>query len=227
MKEILVTHKKFGVGVILAMTADMVTVKFQSAGTKQFALPQTFENQFLVLNDGRNALALYDELFGQSVQETATPLPVKVDAPLATEPEIASLVIGRIYTNREIQTTFKVSTQGGMRKSNQTQSLVLISKMSNDPERNPYEDRWRADGLFHYTGMGKVGDQSLTYMQNKTLNESDRNGVSVYLFETNQPNQYLYRGEVQLAGPAYAAREADAEGKLRRVYKFPLRVKSN
>jgi 5-methylcytosine-specific restriction protein A len=141
--------------------------------------------------------------------------------------KIADLVSGRIYTHDEIIQTFVVASSGGMRRSHANNALVLLSRHHVDPEQNPYEDRWEADGLFHYTGEGQVGDQSLDYRQNKTLNESDQNGISIYLFESSRDNEYVYRGEVMLAKPPYPEQAPDRDGKLRRVYKFPLRVKSS
>ena len=43
-----------------------------------------------------------------------------------------------------------------------------------------YSDDWDGDTLL-YTGMGQKGDQSLTFAQNKTLAESNSNGVTVHL----------------------------------------------
>lgn len=83
-----------------------------------------------------------------------------------------------------------------MRRSKATNSLVIIS----DHTKGLYEDKWFGDVL-HYTGMGKNGgDQDLNFMQNKTLAESDRNGVEVHLFEVLVPTEYIYRGLVSLAG---------------------------
>ena len=76
----------------------------------------------------------------------------------------------------------------------------------------------------HYTGMGLSGDQSIDYAQNKTLAESRTNGVDVHLFESYEPKEYIYRGQVQLAGDPYYGRQKDEAGKERRVVKFPLRL---
>ena len=133
-------------------------------------------------------------------------------------------IVGNVYTNKEVAELFKVSPQGGMRRSRKTNSLVLISKHSSDIERNPYEDKWENDGLFHYTGMGLKGDQDLNYLQNRTLNESNSNGVTVHLFESFKSNEYTYRGEVFLAKEPYQITETDAEGRKRRVYKFPMDI---
>ncbi|MCH4057057.1 MAG: hypothetical protein LKE89_03890 [Lactobacillaceae bacterium] len=138
---------------------------------------------------------------------------------------IEKLRVGTVYSNKDLQKTFKVSSQGGMRKSNRTNSLVLVSKQNKSSEKNPYEDKWQEDGFFHYTGMGLTGDQNLGHMQNKTLNESNTNGVNVYLFEAYNTNEYTYRGKVILAAPPYAVNEPDVNNQIRRVYKFPLKLK--
>ena len=86
-----------------------------------------------------------------------------------------------------------------MRKSNRANCLVLISKHNSS---NPYDDKWNGDH-FEYTGMGMNGDQSVDYMQNKTVAESNTNGVTLYLFESFESNNYIYRGIVKLDGEPY------------------------
>ena len=80
--------------------------------------------------------------------------------------------IGQIVSHSDIIAEFKCRNMGGMRRSKGTNSLVIIS----DHTKGLYEDKWYGDVL-HYTGMGKNGDQDLNFRQNKTLAESDRNGV--------------------------------------------------
>ena len=130
------------------------------------------------------------------------------------------LKAGDTITNAELVRLFKCANQGGMRRSHQTNSLVLIS----DHTKYVHQDRWMAADLLHYTGMGLEGDQSLDYLQNKTLLESAANGVTPYLFEVYVPNQYLYRGQVNLAGQPVKERQPDASGKLRKVWVFPLQI---
>ncbi len=128
---------------------------------------------------------------------------------------------GQVVPNDQLQQVFKCSGQGGMRRARRTNSLILISKGSG----GTYYDRW--DGkVLHYTGMGLVGDQELDYAQNKTLAESDTNGVAVFLFENPEPNHYVYAGPVHLIGAPYAEQQADADDNERRVWVFPLGVGS-
>lgn len=131
------------------------------------------------------------------------------------------LEVGSIYRNDELVKIFKVSSQGGMRKSNTTNSLVLIA---NHRPSNPYEDKWDGDVL-NYTGMGLRGAQSINHAQNKTLAESSTNGVTVYLFESYANNEYIYRGVVELAGKPFFIPEKDEDGAVRTVLKFPIKIK--
>lgn len=132
---------------------------------------------------------------------------------------IEDLRVGNVYSNSEIANTFKCSNMGGMRRSKETNSLVLIAKHNNPL----YDDQWTNDGILNYTGMGTENDQSISYAQNKTLTIAKREGIKVYLFESYKDNEYYYDGEVELAGTPYQSEEADINGVIRKVIKFPLK----
>jgi 5-methylcytosine-specific restriction protein A len=106
---------------------------------------------------------------------------------------------------------------GGMRKSNSTGTLVIVS----DETKGLYKDIWK-NGVLHYTGMGKIGDQVLDGNQNATLFHSRTNGIEVHLFEVLQKRVYTYRGVVALAGEPYQADQADDNGDMRKVWVFPV-----
>ncbi|EMI15113.1 restriction endonuclease [Bacillus stratosphericus LAMA 585] len=103
-----------------------------------------------------------------------------------------------------------------MRRSHKTNTLVLVS----DHTKALYEDRWDGNVL-HYTGMGRVGDQTLT-SQNKTVAESISNKVELHLFEVFEAKKYLYMGVVKLAGEPYQEEQLDDKGEHRQVWVFPL-----
>ena len=126
---------------------------------------------------------------------------------------------GDVIDNEQLCNLFKCSTQGGMRRSLETNTLVVVS----NHVKSIYNDRW-INGIFHYTGMGTIGDQSLEFMQNKTLNESNTNGVTVHLFEVFKKGQYTYIGLVQLASDPYSETQPDENGKNRQVWMFPLEL---
>lgn len=126
---------------------------------------------------------------------------------------------GDVINNQQISTLFSVGNSGGMRKSNKTNTLVLIS----DQTKNFYKDEWKGD-IFHYTGMGLSGDQDINYNQNKTLTESRNNGVEVHLFEVFSPGQYTYQGIVELVDDPYYEMQNDQNGNERKVVIFPLKL---
>lgn len=131
---------------------------------------------------------------------------------------LGELEVGRVYTNKEISEKFKCFKQGGMRRSHQTNTLVLFSDQTGS---NVYKDKW-LNGILQYTGMGLKGDQVLDKNQNKVLANSKSNFVKIHLFETFKPKEHTYLGEVYLAGQIYTVNEKDSSGNSRKVYKFPL-----
>lgn len=129
-----------------------------------------------------------------------------------------SIKIGTVLSNKELVAVFRCSTQGGMRRSKLTNSLVLTTSRD-----GMYLDRWEGNVL-HYCGMGLSGDQQLDQAQNRTLAESNTNGVAVYLLEVFAPNQYTYIGRVILDGTPYAEVQPGQNGTKRQVWMFPLRM---
>lgn len=130
----------------------------------------------------------------------------------------SNLKLGQTINNNQIAEIFKCSTQGGMRRSHTTKTLVIISDHT-----KLYEDKWIGK-TFYYTGMGKKGHQSLTFAQNKTLAESNINGVAVHLFEVLRPTEYVYMGKVHIVGEPYQEEQFDEDKMLRNVWVFPLEL---
>ncbi|WP_197686516.1 HNH endonuclease [Thermanaeromonas toyohensis] len=97
--------------------------------------------------------------------------------------------------------------------------MVLIS----DHTKGIYEDKWVGD-IFHYTGMGLRGNQSLDFMANAILANSKSNGVEVHLFEVFEKGRYFYQGRVKLAGEPYQTYQTDIDGNMRIVWVFPLKI---
>ena len=127
------------------------------------------------------------------------------------------LTKGDVLSNDELCSFFGCSNQGGMRKSNTTNTLILI----ND-SHSIYDDIWR-DGVCYYTGMGLEGDQSFLEKQNRTLYNSRKSNIKVYLFECVYGN-YTCIGRVELAAEPYYGTQKDRRGVERRVCIFPLKV---
>ena len=75
--------------------------------------------------------------------------------------------------------------------------------------------------------MGLAGDQSLDYMQNRTLLNSNENGIDVHLFEVDKPTIYTYIGKVILSRKPYQDKQADTNGNRRNVWIFPLKLEDS
>ena len=73
---------------------------------------------------------------------------------------------GSNLNNDDLVLQFLCSPQGGMRRSNRTNTLVIVS----NHVASIYDDRW-VDDVLHYTGMGQVDHQSLEFNQNSTAME--------------------------------------------------------
>ena len=109
---------------------------------------------------------------------------------------IDSLKIGTELDNAELQAIFKCSPQGGMRRSHETNTLVIVSNRI----KSIYKDRHNEEtSILYYTGMGAVGDQSVSFAQNRTLAESNSNGVTVHWFEVLEDKVYTFREIVTIA----------------------------
>ncbi|WP_173912937.1 HNH endonuclease [Acinetobacter sp. Marseille-Q1618] len=132
-----------------------------------------------------------------------------------------TLHIGQNLTNKELYEVFGCGNSGGMRRAKKTNSLIIISSHL----ESIYENRWDGDILL-YTGMGLKGDQSLDFNQNKTLSQSQINGVQVFLFEQFKVNEYTYLGPVELISEPYTEQQPGQNGHLRTVYVFPLKLKT-
>lgn len=132
------------------------------------------------------------------------------------------LIQGQYYTTYEIQQTFKHNRFRGMRYSRTTKTLVLIV----DYVKSIYEDKWDGD-ILYYTGMGKNGNQSLEFMQNKRLAKSNEEGTEVYVFEIfkhNMSRKYFFTGQVILNDEPYEELQYDENNQLRKVWIFPLKL---
>ena len=125
--------------------------------------------------------------------------------------------VGDVVTNEELYRTFRCGNMGGMRRSKATGTLVIISDHT-----KMYADKWYRNEL-HYTGMGRNGDQTIDGNQNKTLLESDHNGVEIHLFEVFEPTKYTYQGIVKLSNKPYQEIQNGEDEHPRKVWMFPLK----
>jgi len=130
---------------------------------------------------------------------------------------------GTELSSKELNAIFGGQEQGGMRFSRTTNSLLLITDKKKLSGTSIYGDEW-IDGQLHYRGTGQRGDQSLDFAGNKRLVHANHDGTDVHLVERSTKGRYRCLGRVELAGDAYRRNEVDADGRMRLVWVFPLRV---
>jgi hypothetical protein len=123
---------------------------------------------------------------------------------------------GDALTNRELVDGFRVGNSRGIRVSKATGTILLVSSVHNDL----YEDRWQ-DGVYKYTGEGRLGDQPMTG-GNLAVADSPLSGASLLLFFKRKTNAYEFQGEVRLDAAPFAEQQPDETGLIRRVWVFPL-----
>jgi 5-methylcytosine-specific restriction protein A len=129
---------------------------------------------------------------------------------------------GDTIDNNALRSVFRCSLLGTMRQSLATNSLVLIA----DHAKPGCEDKWIGK-VFHFTGMGTVGERGIGSRQNVTLAKSRENGIRLFLFEVFYEGTYVYIGEVELMDRPYRSRQVDSEKNMRDVPVFPLQLVSH
>ena len=127
------------------------------------------------------------------------------------------LELGQKIKNADIARIFECAALGNMRRSKETDTLVLIS----DFTKKSCHDKWIGDVL-HFTGMGKTGDQDIHKGQNATLCDSRRYKIDIHLFELLYPGEYTYCGRVVLAENPYVEMQPGEDGRQRMAWVFPL-----
>jgi hypothetical protein len=122
----------------------------------------------------------------------------------------------------ELHRRYRGRQQGGISPSSGSPNIMLFT--SEAGHAYGYFDRMHADGCFHYTGEGQVGDQELR-QGNKALAEHRKDGRAVRLFDGSS-GEVTYLGEYELdtQEPFYLADAPDLTGEeMRTVYVFRLR----
>jgi hypothetical protein len=106
---------------------------------------------------------------------------------------------------------------------------VLVFATTAGAQFGYHYEGWKADGTYHYTGEGQVGDQELTQGNAGILNHQDA-GRALRLFEEvgrtrtgGKIVRYLGEFAVDEHDPYYRADAPDREGTMRSVMVFRLR----
>lgn len=131
--------------------------------------------------------------------------------------------VGTVKLRSEVHDEYGGSRQGGVSTATKSQTVLLFTDRAKGP-RHGYVDGWGADGCYHYTGRGKVGDQTMTE-GNKFVLQHVSLGRRLLLWEAVSTGKVAFRGEfaVDLEKPYYTADALDDNSENRSVIIFRLR----
>ena len=194
-----VLHRLYGIGHIVEVQGDLITVRFSEAD-KVFSAVQAMPQGALKLLNAKVEAQFLAQL---------TQKPAAQSAPSHPAVAATSFACNQTYSNAEINAQFDGQTSGRIRRGDR--ALVLIAEAS---------DQVNAEGQFMFSGVGQSGNQSLTKAPNKTLvNAGD---AVLHVFAPAPHRAYTYLGQAKLVADPVAVVQPDRHGDDRQVWQFPL-----
>ncbi|HZS60958.1 MAG TPA: EVE domain-containing protein [Gemmatimonadaceae bacterium] len=101
-------------------------------------------------------------------------------------------VVGQEYIRREIHDQYGGGRQGGISPSRRYPLVLLFTGKTG--EQYGYNDGWDADGVFWYTGEGRIGDMTLT-RGNLAIAKAHAENRRLLLFEQRRRGRVTFLGE--------------------------------
>ncbi|MBY5992943.1 HNH endonuclease signature motif containing protein [Ferrimonas balearica] len=127
--------------------------------------------------------------------------------------------VGKIYKRKEqIHGVYGGQGQGGI--STPSKHAMVLVFTSDAGENYGYQDQFRPDGTFWYTGEGQVGDMEML-RGNAAIRDHEEVGKHLYLFEYVRKAHVRYIGETQCVGHHIEERP-DRDGNTRKAIIFHL-----
>ncbi len=132
-----------------------------------------------------------------------------------------SFEIGQVYNRREdLHGHYGGQEQGGISTPADHPLIFLFTGASGS--EYGYEDEFRPDGTFWYTGEGQVGDMSMD-RGNRAIRDHAADGRELHLFEAVGNGEVRYVGKASYLTHHWEERR-DANDNLRRAIVFELAV---
>lgn len=127
---------------------------------------------------------------------------------------------GVVIKRTELHARYSGGRQGGIAPLTKSKNVLVFSDPASGAKYG-YHDRWE-DGVFHYTGEGQVGDQTMTHGNKAILNHTD-DGRALRVFKGVR-GTVRYLGEFELdTEPWYWSIAEDRDKARRKVIVFRLR----
>lgn len=126
---------------------------------------------------------------------------------------------GQLYRRRDLHEQYGGQRQGGI--STPAKKPIVFLFTGDIGEKYGYRDGWNADGSFHYTGEGQVGDMEFRG-GNRAIRDHSANGKELHLFEKSVRAQVRYLGQMECDGYQLVQGVPDRNGWRRTVIVFRL-----
>ena len=130
-------------------------------------------------------------------------------------------VVGKEYNRRsEIHVPFGGQERGGISTPANVSAVFLFTGSGGGAFG--YEDKFRDDGVFLYTGEGQAGDMKLD-RGDLAIQQSGNSGRQLYLFEQTRKGFVRFVGHASYIGHHFEER-LDGEGTKRKAIVFELEI---
>jgi 5-methylcytosine-specific restriction protein A len=127
--------------------------------------------------------------------------------------------VGKIYKRKEdLHGSFGGQSQGGI--STPANHPIVLVFTSDAGESYGYQDQFRPDGSFWYTGEGQIGDMQMV-RGNSAVRDHKETGKQLHLFEYVKKGYVRYIGEAECVG-YHIEERPDREGNMRNAFIFHL-----
>lgn len=124
------------------------------------------------------------------------------------------------YRRRDLHDLFGGQLQGGISTPSKHPMVFLFT--GDTGGLYGYRDGQSADGTFHYTGEGQLGDMTFT-RGNKAIRDHASEGKTLHLFQKAERRGYVrYLGEMKYVDHQEVEGVPDRDGRPRRAIVFRL-----
>jgi 5-methylcytosine-specific restriction protein A len=124
-----------------------------------------------------------------------------------------------LHRQHDLHSRFGGNRQSGISPCGNYPFVFLFSSPSG--AEHGYQDGFRADGVYVYTGEGQYGDMEMKRGNRAILNHV-KDGRQLHLFKKVSSGLYEYLGQFEYESHALLAGE-DTERKTRQMIQFRLR----
>jgi len=126
--------------------------------------------------------------------------------------------VGKIYLRKELHKRYGGQGQGGISTPSKNPYIFLFTGESG--AAYGYQDTFKKDGMFWYTGEGQSGDMEMLRGNRALLNHKENN-KTLHLFEYTKKSNVRYLGESECVGYHVELRP-DKNENFRKAFIFHL-----